>query len=313
MKGIILAGGSGTRLRPTTSIISKQLLPLYDKPMIYYSLATLMQINIRDILIISTPNDLHLYEKLLGSGNQWGIELSYKIQPHPGGIPQAFLIGEKFINYDSICLMLGDNFLYGDSIIKSFNNSIMINDSATIFSYRSENPKSFGVIEFNEDNSVKNILEKPDNPPSNWIVTGLYRYDNNVIDIAKEIKPSMRGELEITDINKIYLENNKLFVEKLNSGVAWFDTGTFDDMLKASNFIHTIENIQGVRIGCLEEIAYRNGYINKDKLMERYYPLRNTGYGKHIYNNLINPNLSYLNHQNLTDDFFHESLMPSQN
>lgn len=267
-KGIVLAGGSGSRLFPVTKSISKQLIPIYDKPMIFYPIAVLMLSEIKDILIITSPEHIHLYQKLLGDGSDWGINISYEEQEKPRGLAEAFLIGEKFIGNDSVALILGDNLFYGnafkDLLIEAKNN----NESASIFAYRVSDPERFGVVEFDKNYNALSIMEKPKKPKSNYAVTGLYYYDNEVIKIAKNIEPSDRGELEITDINKEYLSRKKLSVKVLGSGYAWLDTGTPDSLIEASHFIYTLEKRQGVKIMCPEEISFKNGWITKDKLLE---------------------------------------------
>ncbi len=280
MKGIVLAGGSGTRLYPSTLGISKQLLPIYDKPMIYYPISVLMLAGIRDILIISTPSDLPNFEKLLGSGEQFGVKFSYKIQPSPDGLAQAFILGEDFIGKDSVALVLGDNIFYGPGFTGMLKNAVNVaeNDSeATVFGYSVKDPERFGVVEFNKDGKVISIEEKPKEPKSNYAVTGLYFYDNKVVEYSKQLKPSARGELEITDLNKIYLENNKLNVELFGRGFAWLDTGTHQSLMRASNYVETIEENQGIKIACLEEIAYRKGWVTKEKLLQNIqnYPKNN--------------------------------------
>lgn len=271
MKGIILAGGSGTRLYPLTKVVSKQLLPVYDKPMIYYPLSTLMLSGIRDILIISTPNDISLYERLLNDGSQFGIKISYKVQPSPDGLAQAFILGEDFIGDDNVALILGDNIFYGtgfSSLLK--NSALTVSDQgkAVVFGYEVKDPSRYGVVEFNDDNRVISVEEKPKEPKSNFAVVGLYFYPNNVIEIAKNVKPSDRGELEITSVNNSYLENGDLKVNLMGRGFAWLDTGTIDAINNASNFIRTIEERQGLKVSCLEEIAYNNKFINKNELDE---------------------------------------------
>ena len=271
MKGIILAGGSGTRLYPLTKVISKQLLPVYDKPMIYYPLSTLMLSGIRDILIISTPNDISLYERLLNDGSQFGIKISYKVQPSPDGLAQAFILGEDFIGDDNVALILGDNIFYGTGFSDLLKKSVLkVSDQgkAVVFGYEVKDPSRYGVVEFNDDNRVISVEEKPNNPKSNFAVVGLYFYPNNVIKIAKNVKPSDRGELEITSVNNSYLENGDLKVNLMSRGFAWLDTGTIDAINNASNFIRTIEERQGLKVSCLEEIAYSNNFINKNKLEE---------------------------------------------
>ena len=271
MKGIILAGGSGTRLYPLTKVTSKQLLPVYDKPMIYYPLSTLMLSGIRDILVISTPSDISLYERLLNDGSQFGIKISYKVQPSPDGLAQAFILGEDFIGDDNVALVLGDNIFYGTGFSDLLKNSVLtVSDEkkAVVFGYEVKDPSRYGVVEFNDDNRVISVEEKPNNPKSNFAVVGLYFYPNNVIKIAKNVKPSDRGELEITSVNNSYLENGDLKVNLMGRGFAWLDTGTIDAINNASNFIRTIEERQGLKVSCLEEIAYSNNFINKNKLEE---------------------------------------------
>ena len=282
MKGIILAGGKGTRLYPMTKVVSKQLLPLYDKPMIYYPLSTLMLAGIREILIISTPEDLPMYEALLGDGNDIGLELYYKVQPEPKGLAQAFILGEDFIGDDSVCLILGDNIFYGTHLTKILEDAQKNKTGATIFGYLVNDPKAFGVVEFDKNRKVVSIEEKPQNPKSNYAVSGLYFYDNRVIEIAKNVKPSARGELEITAVNNEYLNDNELNVVLMQRGMAWLDTGTPSGMLQASNFVKTVQEMQGFYISCLEEIAYRRGFITKDQLRELGERLKTTDYGKYI-------------------------------
>lgn len=282
MKGIILAGGSGSRLNPLTKVISKQLIPIYDKPMIYYPLSTLMFAGIKEILIISTPNDVPRFQELLEDGKSLGIHIEYAIQEYPNGLAEAFIIGEKFIENDSVCLILGDNIFYGESFPKQLQKCCKMREDAIIFAYYVEEPKRYGIIEFAENGEVVGIEEKPKNPKSNWGVTGLYFYDNDVIKIAKTVKPSNRGELEITDVNKVYLKRKKLKIELLGRGIAWLDAGTCDSLVEASNFIKIIENRQGLKIACIEEIAYRMGYIDLKQLEKLGKELYKSQYGQYL-------------------------------
>ncbi|MCX8289176.1 glucose-1-phosphate thymidylyltransferase RfbA [Enterobacter pseudoroggenkampii] len=282
MKGIILAGGSGTRLYPITMGVSKQLLPVYDKPMIYYPISVLMLAGVNDILIITTPEDQPGFIRLLGDGNQFGINIKYAIQPSPDGLAHAFIIGDKFIGNDTVCLVLGDNIFFGQGFTPKLKTAASRNKGATVFGYQVMNPESFGVVEFDKNYAALSIEEKPETPRSNWAVTGLYFYDNKVIDIAKNIKPSSRGELEITTVNQVYLENNMLTVELLGRGFAWLDTGTHDSLIEAGSFVETVQKRQGMMIACLEEIAWRNGWLSDEDLYTRAKVLRKTNYGAYL-------------------------------
>ncbi|MBE5066935.1 glucose-1-phosphate thymidylyltransferase RfbA [Ligilactobacillus salivarius] len=282
MKGIILAGGSGTRLYPITKGISKQLIPIYDKPMIYYPLSTLMLAGITDILVISTPEYTPLFEKLLGDGSDIGVSLTYKVQEKPNGLAEAFILGADFIGNDSVCLILGDNIYYGSGLSKLVQEAAQKTDGATIFGYHVNDPERFGVVEFDDNMKALSIEEKPENPKSNYAVTGLYFYDNTVVEKAKNLKPSDRGELEITDINKLYLDEGKLDVKLMGRGYAWLDTGTHDSMMEAASFIATIQKRQNLKVACLEEIAYRMGYISKEKLVELAQPMKKNDYGQYL-------------------------------
>ena len=284
MKGIILAGGSGTRLYPMTKSISKQILPIYDKPMIYYPLSILMLAGIREILVISTPRDLPLFKELLGSGEDFGVKLEYAIQEKPNGLAEAFIIGEKFIDNDSCALVLGDNIFYGHGLTGMLKEAEARKEGATIFGYYVTNPQDFGVVEFDENGKVISLEEKPQNPKSNYAVPGLYFYDNTVVEKAKKVKPSKRGELEITSINEMYLQEDKLHVVNFGRGMAWLDTGTHDALLEAANFVKTIQSRQGVMVACLEEIAYRNEWISKEKVLELAKPLMKSKYGEYLIN-----------------------------
>lgn len=282
MKGIILAGGSGTRLYPLTMVTSKQLLPVYDKPMIYYPLSTLMLAGIQDILIISTPTDLPNFERLLGDGSNFGIHLSYKEQPSPDGLAQAFLIGADFIGDDSCAMVLGDNIFYGNGLSPMLKKAASKQEGATVFGYYVDDPERFGIVEFDKNGKAMSIEEKPEHPKSNYCVTGLYFYDKHVVEMARKVKPSARGELEITDLNRMYLEQGSLDVVTLGRGYAWLDTGTTDALAEASEFVRVIENRQGVQISAVEEIAYRNGWIGKEKLLESAEQYGKSSYGKHL-------------------------------
>ena len=282
MKGIILAGGSGTRLYPITRSISKQIIPVYDKPMIYYPLSVLMMAGIRETLIISTPKDIHLYEDLLGDGSQLGLQLAYKIQPSPDGLAQAFILGDEFIGNDDVCLVLGDNIFYGYGFGHTLLEIVTHKDEATVFGYWVKDPERYGVAEIDDDDRVLNIEEKPANPKSNFAITGLYFYPNDVIGKAKSLKPSARGELEITDLNRLYLQEGRLKVKLLGRGFAWLDTGTHDSLLQASNYIATIEARQGLKVSCIEEIAYHRGFISKEQLLLLAGEYKNNPYGDYL-------------------------------
>jgi len=282
MKGIILAGGAGTRLYPITRSISKQIIPVYDKPMIYYPLSVLMLAGIRDSLIISTPTDINLYEELLGDGQQLGLNISYKIQPSPDGLAQAFILGEAFIGDDNVCMILGDNIFYGYNFRSILEDAAQLEEGAIVFGYYVNDPQRYGVVEFDAAGKVMSIEEKPKQPKSNYAVTGLYFYSNDVVEKAKNLKPSPRGELEITDLNRLYLEEERLHVKLLGRGFAWLDTGTHDSLLQASNFIATIEQRQGLKISCIEEIAYKKGFINREQLLELAKPLNKNQYGEYL-------------------------------
>lgn len=282
MKGIILAGGAGTRLHPITTSISKQIIPVYDKPMIYYPLSVLMLAGIREVLIISTPNDIILYERLFGDGKQLGMDIQYAVQPSPDGLAQAFIIGEKFIGNEKVCLVLGDNIFYGQGFGSVMLDSAKLDDGAMIFGYYVNDPQRYGVAEFDKEGNVISIEEKPENPKSRYAVTGLYFYSNDVVEKAKSLKPSKRGELEITDLNNLYLNEKRLQIKLLGRGFAWLDTGTPESLLNAANFIETIETRQGLKASCIEEIAYRRGFINKEQLMKLAEPIKNNQYGKYL-------------------------------
>ncbi|EPF6088984.1 glucose-1-phosphate thymidylyltransferase RfbA [Proteus mirabilis] len=282
MKGIILAGGSGTRLHPITKGVSKQLLPIYDKPMIYYPLSVLMLAGIRDILIITTPDDLTSFQRLLGDGSAFGVHLQYKVQPSPDGLAQAFILGDEFIGDEHCCLVLGDNIYFGQGFSPKLKQVAQRQRGATVFGYQVMDPERFGVVEFDDDFKVLSIEEKPQQPKSNWAITGLYFYDNRVVDFAKKVKPSVRGELEITSINQMYLECGELNVELLGRGFAWLDTGTHDSLIEASTFVQTVEKRQGFKVACLEEIAWRNGWLTDEQVRESAKSLAKTGYGRYL-------------------------------
>ncbi|MCO6541784.1 MAG: glucose-1-phosphate thymidylyltransferase RfbA [Lactobacillus sp.] len=282
MKGIVLAGGSGTRLYPITKAISKQLIPIYDKPMIYYPMSVLMLAGIRDILIISTPHDLSRFEELFNDGSDLGLNISYAVQDQPRGLADAFIVGRKFIGSDSVCLVLGDNIFYGSGLSELLQKTAQKNHGATVFGYHVNDPKRFGVVEFDKAKHVKSIVEKPKNPASNYAVTGLYFYDNQVIDIAQQVQPSARGELEITSINQVYLDQGQLDVEIMRRGYAWLDTGTHDSLQEASSFIATIQHNQNLKVACLEEIAYRMGYISQEQVIKLAQPLQKNDYGQYL-------------------------------
>ncbi len=283
-KGIILAGGSGTRLYPLTKVVSKQLMPVYDKPMVYYPLATLMQAGIKEILVISTPEEIHRFENLLGDGANFGVSVSYKVQPSPDGLAQAFILAEEFLDGSAAALVLGDNMFYGHDLTKSLQSANVQQSGGTVFGYHVSNPRSYGVVEFDDSGTAISIEEKPEAPKSNYAVPGLYFFDERVVEFAKNVQPSARGELEITDVIDQYLKLNELKVEIMGRGTAWLDTGTHDDLLAAANFISTIEKRQGLKVNCPEEVAYRNGWLSEEKLREIAQPLRKSGYGEYLLN-----------------------------
>ena len=282
MKGIILAGGSGTRLYPITRVVSKQLLPIYDKPMIYYPLSILMLAGIRDIIVVSTPEDLPKFEALLRDGRQWGVNFSYVVQPKPEGIAQAFIVAKDHIVGENVCLILGDNIFYGHGLPEQINSAAARKEGASVFGYWVKNPQRYGVVNFDDDGKAIDIEEKPAKPKSHWAVTGLYFYDKQVVDFAEQLKPSARGELEITDLNMVYLQREQLYVEKIGRGVAWLDTGTHESMMQASGFIEVIEQRQGLKVACIEEIAYRMGYIDAEQVLRLAHPLEKNNYGQYL-------------------------------